>query len=160
MNGSSPVDATTMHKLQNLARKMFEQNKKEMFGLLSRHKIYCFFWIYSFGYTWPGRREKQLVGHTLHQRKPKSGQKPIDIFIKLFSSTLSHLIYPLTARVVGEPQMISQPISSVFLCLHCPLGLAKLQACPFPGVAFPHLPLSTLSSFPFHCALQDGFGQT
>ena len=47
-----------------------------------------------------------------------------------------------------------------FPVLHCPLGLAKLQAWPFPNVVFPPLPLSTLSSFFFHGALQDGFGQT
>ena len=41
-----------------------------------------------------------------------------------------------------------------------PLGLGELQACPFPDVVFPPLPLSALSSSPFHCALQDGFGQT
>ena len=40
------------------------------------------------------------------------------------------------------------------------LGLAKHQACPFPDVVFPPLPLSASSSSPFHCALQDGFGQT
>ena len=68
-----------------------------------------------------------------------------------------HLTCPLTARVVWAPQMISQPVSSV---LHCPLGLGKLQACPFPDVVYPPLPLSALSSSPFHCAMQDGFGQT
>ena len=47
-----------------------------------------------------------------------------------------------------------------FSVLHCPLGLDELQACPFPYVVFPLLPLSALSSSPFHCALQDGFGQT
>ena len=47
-----------------------------------------------------------------------------------------------------------------FPVLHCPLGLAELQTCPFPNVVFPPLPLSALSSSPFHCALQDGFGQT
>ena len=47
-----------------------------------------------------------------------------------------------------------------FPVLHCPLGLAEVQACPFPDVVFPPLPLSALSSSPFHCALQDGFGQT
>ena len=70
------------------------------------------------------------------------------------------IIYPLTARVVGTPQMISKPVSSIFFVVHCPLGLGELQACPFPDVVFPPLPLSALSSFPFHCALQDGFGQT
>ena len=47
-----------------------------------------------------------------------------------------------------------------FLVLHCPLGLGRLQACPFPDVVFQRLPLSALSSSPFHCALQGGFGQT
>ena len=47
-----------------------------------------------------------------------------------------------------------------FPVLHCPLWLGELQACPFPDVVFPPLPLSALSSFPSHCGLQDGFGQT
>ena len=46
-----------------------------------------------------------------------------------------------------------------FPVLHCPLGLGRFQACPFPDVVFPPLPKSTLSSSPFHCDLQDGFGQ-
>ena len=45
-----------------------------------------------------------------------------------------------------------------FPVLHCPLGLCKLQACPFPDAVFLPLPLSALSSSPFHCALQDGSG--
>ena len=68
------------------------------------------------------------------------------------------IIYSLTTRVVGAPQMISQPVSPIFL--HCPVGLGELQACPFTDVVFPPLPLSALSFYPFHCALQDGFGQT
>ena len=44
--------------------------------------------------------------------------------------------------------------------LHCPLGLGELQAYPFPNVVSPPLPLSALSSSPFHCALKDGFGHT
>ena len=47
-----------------------------------------------------------------------------------------------------------------FSVLHCPLRLGELQACPFPDVVLPPLPLSALSSSPFHCALQDGFWQT
>ena len=53
-----------------------------------------------------------------------------------------------------------QPVFSIFPVLRCPLGLAELEAYPFPDVVFPPLPLSALSSSPFHCALQDGFGQT
>ena len=36
--------------------------------------------------------------------------------------SISHLIYPLTARVVGAPQMISQLASSIFLCSPLPSG--------------------------------------
>ena len=60
----------------------------------------------------------------------------------------------------GAPQTILHPVSSISSVLHCHLGLGKLQACPFPGVVFPPLFLSASSSSPFHCALQDGFGQT
>ena len=71
------------------------------------------------------------------------------------------IINPLTARVVGAPQMILQPVISIFFpVLHCPLGLGELQACPFLDVVLPLLPLSALSSSPFYCALQDCFGQT
>ena len=63
------------------------------------------------------------------------------------------IIYPLTARVVRALQMISQPVFSIFSVLHCPLGPAELQACPFPDVVFPPLPLSALYSSPFHCTL-------
>ena len=70
------------------------------------------------------------------------------------------IINPLIARVVGAPQMILQPVFSIFPVLHCPLGLGELQSCSFSDVVFPPLPLSALSSYPFHCALQDGSGQT
>ena len=63
----------------------------------------------------------------------------------------------LTARVVGAPQMISLPVSFIFPVLHCPLGLAELQACPFPDVVFPPLPLSSLSSSPLSLCLARWF---
>ena len=44
-----------------------------------------------------------------------------------------------SAAVVGAPQMISQPVFSIFPVLHCPLGPAEPQACPFPDVVFPPL---------------------
>ena len=74
--------------------------------------------------------------------------------------TIIIIIYPLIVRVVGAPQMISQPVSSIFLCSRLPLGLGELQACPFLDVVFPPLFMSALSSSPFHCALLDGFGKT
>ena len=38
--------------------------------------------------------------------------------------------------------------SNISCSLACPL--AELQACPFPDIVFPPLPLSALSSSPFH----------
>ena len=63
------------------------------------------------------------------------------------------IINPLTARVIGAPQILKKiQFSPFFPVLHCSLGLAELQACLFPDVVFPPLLLSALSSFPFHCA--------
>ena len=77
----------------------------------------------------------------------------------IYSSVIIIIINPWTTRVVGAPQMILQPVFSIFPCFHCLLGLGELHACPFPDVVYPPLPLSALSSSPFHCALQDGVGQ-
>ena len=59
------------------------------------------------------------------------------------------IIYPLTARVTGAPQVISQPVSSIFPFSTASLGLGELQDRPFPDVVFPPLPLSILSSSTF-----------
>ena len=60
-------------------------------------------------------------------------------------------------RVTGAPQMTSRPISPLFSVLHFPLGLGKLQACPFPDVIFQPLPLSALSFPPFSLCLARWF---
>ena len=83
--------------------------------------------------------------------------KHMYLFLKVSFIVVINL---LTVRVVWAPQMILQPVFSIFTVLHCPLGLAELQACPIRDVVFPPLLLSALSSSPFHCALQDGFGLT
>ena len=61
--------------------------------------------------------------------------------------------YPLTARVVGAPQMTSQPVSSIFPCSLLPSG----TWCPFPEVVFLPLPLSALSSSPFRYDEQETY---
>ena len=55
---------------------------------------------------------------------------------RLYREIIIIIIYPLTARVVWTPQMISQPVFSIFLVLRCPMGRAELQACPFLDVVF------------------------
>ena len=44
-----------------------------------------------------------------------------------------------------------------FSVLHCPLGPAEFQACPFPYVVFPPLPLSALTFFPLSQCLAGWF---
>ena len=46
------------------------------------------------------------------------------------------IIYSLTARVVGAPQIISQPVSSILLCSPLPSRTWRTQACPFSDVVF------------------------
>ena len=75
--------------------------------------------------------------------------------LKVAAFAFTFSTYPLTMRIIGAPQF---PL--FFSVLHCLLGLGELQACLFPGVVFPPLFLSALSSSPFHCALQDSFDQT
>ena len=51
------------------------------------------------------------------------------------------IIYPLTAKVVGVPQMISQPVSSIFLCSPLPSRTWRT-----PGLSIPWCCLPTSSS--------------
>ena len=85
----------------------------------------------------------------------------INILPFVYLSFIS-LIFPLTVRVVGAPQMISQPVSSIFPCSPLPSGTWRT-----PGLSIPWCCLPTPSSVclvfsppHFHCALQDGFVQT
>ena len=51
------------------------------------------------------------------------------------------IIYPLTAKVVGAPQIILQPISSIFPCSPLPSGTWQT-----PGLSIPWCCLPTSSS--------------
>jgi len=55
----------------------------------------------------------------------------------------------------GTTDDLTFPPFSPFL--HCPLGLGELQACPFPDVVFPSLPLSAFSSSPLSLCLARWF---
>ena len=47
------------------------------------------------------------------------------------------IINPLTARVVGAPQMILQPVFSVFLCSPLPSGACRTQGLSIPWCCLP-----------------------
>ena len=47
------------------------------------------------------------------------------------------IIYPLTARVVGESQIVSQLVSSIFLCSPLPSGTWRTSVLPIPWCCLP-----------------------
>ena len=68
----------------------------------------------------------------------------VEYFNTVSTLISSHLVYPLTARVVGAPQIILQPVSSIFFC--SPLPSVTWQT---PGLSIPQCCLPT-SSFVRH----------
>ena len=73
---------------------------------------------------------------------------------------LHSFTYSLIMGIVVAPQMTSQPVPFNFLCSPLATGTWQTPAASIPWCYLPISFLSTLSSFTFHCALQDGFGQT
>ena len=49
----------------------------------------------------------------------------------------SHLVYPLTARIILAPQMISQPVSSIFPCSPPPSGTWQTPGLFIPWCCLP-----------------------
>ena len=79
---------------------------------------------------------------------------------KYLSLSSSHHLFLNREGRWGTTDDFATSFLHFFPVLQSSLGPAELQACPFPDVVFPPLPLYALSSSPFQCALQDGFGQT
>ena len=67
---------------------------------------------------------------------------------------------PLTMRIIGAPQITSQPVLSIFLCSQLPSGTWRTPGLSIPKYCFPTSFSVSLSFSPFHCALQDDFGHT
>ena len=77
----------------------------------------------------------------------------------IYSSLHLHpnFTYPVTARALGAPQMISQPVSSIFPCSPLPSGIWRT-----PGLSIPLRCLPTSSSvclvfFPLSLCIARGF---
>ena len=62
------------------------------------------------------------------------------------SLSLSSSSIPQSRGSLGHHRLFRNQFFPFPPVLHCPLGPAELQACPFPHVVFPPLPLSALSS--------------
>ena len=103
------------------------------------------------------------------------------MFAKFCNNTLQrqyfaahhHLIYPLTARVLRAPRMISQPVSSIFPCSPLPSRMANsrpvhslmlsshlflCQPCIFPSFTVPRKMVlarpDERETWPYHCSLR------
>ena len=70
---------------------------------------------------------------------------------KAFSS--HHLIYPLTARVVGAPQMILRPVSSTFPCSPLPPGTWRTPGLSILSCCLPASSSVCLVFFPLSLCL-------
>ena len=80
-------------------------------------------------------------------------------FLLFFFSAvqLSHLIYPLTARVIWAPQMILQPVSSIFPCSPLPSGTWWSPGLSFPWCCLPTSSSVCLVFFPLSLYLERWF---
>ena len=72
---------------------------------------------------------------------PRSHQDETTVIKSQHSIIIIIIIYPLTARVIGAPEMISQPVFSIFPCSPLPS-----ETCRTPGLSIPWCCLPTSSS--------------
>ena len=77
----------------------------------------------------------------LEKRRPSTAICITSCIIIIIIIITIIIIYPLTARVVGAPQMISQPVSSIFSCSPLPSWIWRT-----PGLSIPCCCLPTSSS--------------
>ena len=76
--------------------------------------------------------------------------------ILCYLSLTSHLYLNHEGRW-GTTDDFATSFLHFFPVLNCPLGLGKLQACPFPDVVFPPFPLSAFVFFPLSLCLAKWF---
>ena len=79
------------------------------------------------------------------------------MFYILCMSLIIIIIYPLTTRVVGAPQMISQPVSSIFACSPLPSWTWQTPGLYVPWCCLPTSSSVCLVFFPFSLCLARWF---
>ena len=75
------------------------------------------------------------------------------VFFCSQSSHLISLIYPLTARIIGAPQIISQSVSSILPCSPLPSGTWWTAGLSIPWCCLPTSPSVCLILFPLSLCL-------
>ena len=75
----------------------------------------------------------------------------------LFPLIIFQLIYPLTARVVGAPEIISQPVSSISPCSPLPSGTWRTPGLSIPWCCLPTSSFVCLVFFPLSLCLAKWF---
>ena len=103
-------------------------------------------------------QRKKISAHI--RKKDKASFRRIVMQMLINIIIIIIIINSLTARVVGAPHMILQLVFSIFPCSPLPSGTWRTPGLSIPSCCLPNSSSSALSSSPFHCALQDGFGQT
>ena len=90
----------------------------------------------------------------------------VTLFVNLFSTTVETLtmpvyiiiiINPLTARVVWAPQMILQPVFSIFTCSPLPSGTCRTPSLSIPWCCLPTSSSVCLVFFPLSLCLARWF---
>ena len=78
-------------------------------------------------------------------------------FLATDEHLLSHLIYPLTARVVGAPQMISQLVFFIYPCTPLPSVTWRTAGLSIPWCCLPTSSSVCLVFFPLSLCLASWF---
>ena len=77
----------------------------------------------------------------------------LNVFLYPLTDSNLSLIYSLTPRVVGAPQMISQPVSSIFTCSPLPSGTWQTTGLSIPWCCLPTSSSVCLVFFPLSLCL-------
>ena len=82
---------------------------------------------------------------------------PSSVWMNISRLFIIIIIYPLTARVVGAPQMILQPVFSIFLCSPLPAGPCRTLGLSIPWWCLPTSSFVRLVFFPLSLCLARWF---
>ena len=125
------------------------------------------FWIDNFAVgTSNAKTPAYLRGIPLQQWLNQPQDSPRDISCKIMTNTESPvlqiiiiiiIIYPLTTKVVGAPQMILQPVFSIFPCSPLPSGTCRTPGLSVPWGCLPTSSFVCLVFFPLSLCLARWF---